>query len=106
MVERIPEHGIFVAGIYVWIVVDFNDVEAVSDLLDVHAVKSIPDEIGRAQRNRDELLGSLVEGDRFGRSFAQLVLLLVALDDLPVPQREAVARHKQRAPVQYANSPV
>lgn len=91
-VKSILKYRVFVARVHVWIVVDLYHKEAVTDLLEVDSVKSVTDKICRSQRNRDQFLGSLVEGDCLGSSFAQFALLGVALDDLPVPNGKTIAR--------------
>src|SRR5690348_6560552 len=90
-VKGIFKYAIFVARIHIRVVVDLYHIELVADLLKVNSVKSVTDEICGSQRNRDQLLGSLVERNSLGSSLAQFVLLGVALDDLPVSRRKTIA---------------
>jgi hypothetical protein len=45
-VERVLEHAVFIPGVDIGIIINFDDITAAVHLFDVHAVKAVADEIG------------------------------------------------------------
>src|SRR5690348_9495403 len=60
-VQRSAEHLVFVAGVDVRVDVDFDEIHAVLDLLQVDAVQAPADQAGGAHRHVDHLLGHLAD---------------------------------------------
>src|SRR4051794_24474159 len=71
-IERLAQHLVFVARVDVRVDVDFNEIDAVLDLLQIGAVKAATDQVGGPYRCVDHHLGCLADGQRFGLAFGHL----------------------------------
>src|SRR5205823_9959683 len=82
-IKRVAEHAILISGIDVGIVVDLDHESLVADLLEIHAVEAIANEIGRLDGIFYDDLGRFADRQGYRRAIDATVTL--ALDDLPVP---------------------
>src|SRR6185312_1259691 len=89
-VQRSAEHLILVAGVDVGVDVDFDEIHAVLDLLQVDAVQAPADQAGGSHGRIDDLLGHLADGHCLGLALDQLFLALDHLVHLPVAGRHEV----------------
>src|SRR5947207_12108805 len=104
-VERLAEHLVFVARVDVRVDVDFNQIDAVADLLEVGAVQAAADQVGGPYGRVDHLLGCLADGLCFGLALDG-PLLALDLDYLPVAGRHEVLGGEERPPIVNADAPI
>src|SRR5207253_7797706 len=74
-------------------------------LLDINAVKAVPDRPCRPNRYIDQLRRSLIEVEGANAALARGAVGPV-LDDLPVAARHPILAHEQRLAAQYADTPI
>src|SRR5204863_6842289 len=87
-VERDFENAIFIAGVDIGVIVDFDNVAAIADLPEVDAVEPIADDARGLHRRLHDDLRRLANGER-DRGALQ-ILPRLALDDLPVSRRHQI----------------
>src|SRR3954469_11961168 len=104
-VERLAEHLVFVARVDVRVDVDFDEIDAVLDLLEIGAVQAAADQVRGPYGRVDHVLGCLADGHRYGLALDGLFLAL-DLDDLPVAGRHEVLGDEERPPIVNADAPV
>src|SRR4051812_15403180 len=104
-VERLAEHLVFVARVDVRVDVDFDEIDAVLDLLEIDAVQTAADQVGGPYSRIDHLLRYLANGHRYGLAFDRFFLAL-HLDYLPVAGRHEVLGDEERPPIVNADAPV
>src|SRR3954469_6062108 len=104
-VERLAEHLVFIAGVDVRVDVDFDEIDAVLDLLEIDAVQAAADQVGGPYSRIDHLLRCLADGHRYGLALDRLFLAL-DLDYLPVAGRHEVLSDEERPPIVNADAPV
>lgn len=83
VVKGIFQYVVFVVGVYVWVVVDFDDVVVVGGLFDVYVVEVVVDQIGCLQCDLYYFFWCFVDGQCFCLFFV-VVVGCVVVDDLLV----------------------
>src|SRR5690242_2366323 len=94
-VERVTQRLVLDPRVDVRVAVDLDEVHAILDLLEVHAVEAAADEVGGAHGEVDHPAGRLADGER-GRIALDELLAFADLVDLPVARRHEVLADEKR----------
>src|SRR3569623_68696 len=105
LIELVAEAAVLDAALDVGIVVHFDNIEFVAQLLEVDAVETVADGIGRPQRHIDDGGRHLFDRPGLEPSLREIARRVV-LDDLPVFGRHEVLAGEQRLAIENADAPV